>query len=86
MAVIERVTMWHGSSLHIEFQFLVKLTMPERVMQGFRSVGGLQRFISVFSAVRNHFVPSHQKHSALATHVHRIRAMAQWKAVTGATA
>ena len=62
------------------------LRKRERVMQGFRSVGGLQRFISVFSAVRNHFVPSHQKHSALATHVHRIRAMAQWKAVTGATA
>ncbi|MBX4893873.1 IS6 family transposase, partial [Rhizobium lentis] len=24
--------------------------------------------------------------SALSTHIHRIRAMAQWKAVTGATA
>ncbi|MDH1115948.1 IS6 family transposase, partial [Rhizobium pusense] len=40
----------------------------------------------VFSAVRNHFVPSHQKHSALATHIHRIRAMAHRKAVTDATA
>ncbi|KSV72220.1 hypothetical protein N183_27005 [Sinorhizobium sp. Sb3] len=56
------------------------------MMQGFRSVGGLQRFTSVFSAVRNLFVAPHQKHSALATLVHRIRAMAQWKAVTGATA
>lgn len=62
------------------------LRKRKRVMQGFRSVGGLQRFISVFSAIRNHFVPSHQKHSALATHIHRIRAMAQWKAVTGAAA
>lgn len=62
------------------------LRKRDRVMQGFRSVGGLQRFISVFSAVRNHFVPSHQKHSALATHIHRIRAMAQWKAVIGAAA
>lgn len=62
------------------------LRKRERVMQGFRSVGGLQRFISVFSAVRNHFVPSHHKRSALATHIHRVRAMAQWKAVTGATA
>jgi putative transposase len=53
-------------------------------MQGFRSVGGLQRFISVFSAVKNHFVPSHQKHSALAIHIHRIRAMAHWKAATAA--
>ena len=58
----------------------------ERMMQGFRSAGGLQRFISVFSAVRNLFLPPHQKRSALATHIHRIRAIAQWKAVTGATA
>jgi putative transposase len=62
------------------------LLKRERTMQGFRSVGGLQRFIAVFSAIRNHFVPSHQKHTALATHIHRIRAMAQWKAVTGAAA
>ncbi|MBX5014550.1 IS6 family transposase, partial [Rhizobium lentis] len=50
------------------------------------SVGGLQRFISVFSAVRNLFVAPHQRHAALATHIHRIRAMAQWKAVTAAIA
>jgi putative transposase len=62
------------------------LRKRERVMQGFRSVGGLQLFISAFSAVRSHFVPSHQKHSALATHIHRIRAIAQWKAATGAAA
>lgn len=62
------------------------LRKRERVMQGFRSAGGLQRFISVFSAIRNHFVPPHQKHSALATHLHRIRAMAHWKAATGAVA
>jgi putative transposase len=62
------------------------LRKRERVMQGFRSVGSLQQFVPVFSAVRNHFVPPHQKHSALATHIHRIRVMAHWKAVTGATA
>lgn len=62
------------------------LRKRERAMQGFRSVGGLQRFISVFSAIRNLFVPPHQKRSSLNTHIHRIRAMAQWKAVTGATA
>ncbi|MBY3193479.1 IS6 family transposase [Rhizobium laguerreae] len=64
----------------------VPLRKRERMMQGFRSVGGLQRFISVFSAVRNLFVAPHQRHSALATHIHRIRAMAQWKAVTAAIA
>ncbi|MBY5716987.1 IS6 family transposase [Rhizobium leguminosarum] len=62
------------------------LRKRERMMQGFRSVGGLQRFISVFSAVRNLFVAPHQRHSALATHIHRSRAMAQWKAVTAAIA
>ncbi|RWX10037.1 IS6 family transposase [Rhizobium hidalgonense] len=64
----------------------VPLRKRERVMQGFRSVGGLQRFNPVFSAVRNLFVAPHQRHSALATHIHRIRAMAQWKAVTAAIA
>lgn len=49
----------------------------ERAMQRFRSAGGLQHFISVFSAIRNHFIPPHQKHTALATPIHRIRAMAQ---------
>jgi putative transposase len=51
------------------------LRKRERVMQGLRSVGGLQRFISVFSAVRNLFVTPHHKQSAIALHLHRIRAM-----------
>ncbi|WP_445265568.1 DDE-type integrase/transposase/recombinase, partial [Sinorhizobium meliloti] len=35
----------------------VPLRKRERMMQGFRSVGGLQRFTSIFSALRNLFVP-----------------------------
>ena len=35
------------------------LRKRERMMQGFRSAGGLQRFTSVFSAVRNLFVLPH---------------------------
>lgn len=62
------------------------LRKRERMMQGFRSVGGLQRFVSIFSAVRNLFVAPHQKRSALNTHIYRIRAMAQWKAMTAAHA
>lgn len=62
------------------------LRKRERVMQGLRSAGGLQRFISVFSAVRNLFVPQSQKRSALCTQIHRMRAMAQWKAITGTAA
>ncbi|MCZ7859768.1 IS6 family transposase, partial [Agrobacterium salinitolerans] len=65
---------------------LRKLRKRERTMQGFRSTGGLQRFISIFSALRNLFVTPRHKRSALATHIHRIRAMAHWKAVTGAIA
>ncbi|MBO1908025.1 IS6 family transposase [Microvirga sp. 3-52] len=59
------------------------LRKRERMMQGFRSVGGLQRFTSVFSAVRNLFVPFRSHQSALATHLHRLRAMAAWKSLAG---
>ena len=58
----------------------------ERVMQGFRSPRYLQRFVSVFSAVRNLFVPPRSSRSASATHLHRLNAMAEWRAVVGATA
>jgi putative transposase len=59
------------------------LRKRERMMQGFRSPGSLQRFIAIFSTLRNLFVPPHQKRSALAIHIHRLKAMAEWKAVTG---
>mgnify|MGYP003363297370 CR=1 FL=1 len=59
------------------------LRKRERVMQEFRSPGGLQRFVSVFSAVRNLFVPPHSKRSAIAIHLHRLRAISHWKAVAG---
>jgi putative transposase len=62
------------------------LRKRERVMQGFRSVGGLQRFTSVFSAARNLFVPPNSHQSALATHVYRLRAMAAWKSAAGVLA
>jgi putative transposase len=55
------------------------LRKRERAMQGFRSPGGLQRFTSVFSAVRNLFVPPRSRRSALATHLHRLTAMVAWK-------
>ncbi|UFS80101.1 IS6 family transposase (plasmid) [Rhizobium sp. T136] len=62
------------------------LRKRERIMQRFRSPGALQRFTSVFSAVRNLFVPPRSKHSAIAVHLHRIRAIAHWRAVTGTAA
>jgi putative transposase len=62
----------------------VPLRKRERMMQGFRSVGSLQRFISIFSALRNLFVPPHSNRKAHQIHFHRLTAMAEWKAVTAA--
>jgi putative transposase len=62
------------------------LPLRERAMQRFRSPGALQRFASLFSALRNLFVPARSKHSAIAVHLHRLGAMAHWKAVTGTAA
>lgn len=42
-----------------------QLRKRERVMQWFRSAGALQRFVSVFSAVRNLFVPTSPKKRAI---------------------
>jgi putative transposase len=58
----------------------------ERGMQGFRSPRHLQRFVSVFSAVRNLFVPPRSRRSAAATHRHRLNAMAEWKAAANIAA
>ena len=58
------------------------LRKRERMLQGFRSSGSLQRFINIFSAFRNLVVPPRSKNSALAIHIHRLKAMAEWRAVT----
>jgi putative transposase len=58
---------------------LSHVPLRKRVMQGFRSPGGLQRFTRVFSAVQNFFVPPNSRRSALALHLHRLTAMAEWK-------
>jgi putative transposase len=62
------------------------LRRREQAMQGFRSTGGLQRFVSVFSAVRNLFVPPRSRRSALSTHLHRLDAMAEWKSAASVAA
>lgn len=45
-------------------------------MQGFRSAGGLQRFVSVFFALRNLFVPPARRRSA---RLHRLEALIEWR-------
>lgn len=60
----------------------VPLRKRERMMQRFRSPGGLQLFVTILSAIRNRFVPSRSHRSALQARIHRLRAMAEWNAVT----
>jgi putative transposase len=62
------------------------LRRRERAMQGFQSPGGLQRFVVVFSAVRNLIVPPRSRRSALAAHLYRLNAMAEWKIVANVAA
>jgi len=58
----------------------------ERMMQGLRSVGGLQRFTSVFSACRHLLVPPNSHKSAFPTHLHRLQTTTEWKAAAGVLA
>ena len=54
------------------------LRKRERTRQGFRSIGSLQHFVSIFSAVRNHFVPANSNRSASQNRSFRHNAMAEW--------
>src|SRR5215218_9591430 len=58
----------------------------ERARQGFRSPRYLQRFVNVFSAVRNLFVPPRSHRFAAAIHLHRLDAMAEWKSAANVAA
>jgi putative transposase len=51
----------------------------ERAMQGFRSPGGLQRFVSIHSATRNCFSVPARRRSALTIRYHRLEALEAWK-------
>ena len=48
----------------------------ERMRQGFHSIGSLQHFVSLYSAVRNLFVPDHTKQSA--TQIRKITDCKRW--------
>lgn len=52
------------------------LRKRERIMQHFRSAAALQRFASIFSAIRNLIVPPRSKRSALGFHIYRLHAIA----------
>jgi len=52
----------------------------ERMMQGFRSQGSLQRFVSIHSATRNCFSVPARRRCALTIRYHRLEALQTWKA------
>lgn len=58
----------------------------EKLMQGFRSWRNLQHFVTVFSVVRNCFVPTRHASSAVARHMYRLRAFAGWRSAAGVLA
>jgi len=62
------------------------LRKREQIMQEFRSPGGYQCFVSVFSAVRNLFVLPASIDNAVSRHVHRVGAFAQWANATALVA
>lgn len=51
----------------------------ERCMQGFRSPGALQRYVSCHSAVRNRFSVPARRRSAVQIRYHRLEAFDAWK-------
>ena len=52
----------------------------ERCMQGFRSPGGLQRYVSCHSATRNQFFVPARRRSAIQIRYHRMEAFQAWAA------
>ena len=57
----------------------------ERAMQGYRSPGSLQRFVSIHSAIRNCFSVPACRRSAQTIRYHRLEAFDAWNAVLSAT-
>ncbi|WP_438826376.1 DDE-type integrase/transposase/recombinase, partial [Ruegeria atlantica] len=56
----------------------------ERTMQGHRSPGGLQRFVTTRSAIRNCFSVPARRRSALTIRYHRPEAFYAWNVATQA--
>jgi putative transposase len=56
----------------------------ERAMQGYRSPGSLQRFVSIHSTIRNCFSVPARRRSAMTIRYHRLEAFDAWKAAVAA--
>ncbi|MGO1164969.1 DDE-type integrase/transposase/recombinase, partial [Brucella sp. C7-11G] len=55
----------------------------ERTMQGHRSPGMLQRFVSMHSATRNCFLVPSRRRAAQTIRYHRLEAFDAWKIAVG---
>lgn len=73
----------HDRLIHCAENSHPPLRRRELAAQGFRSPGGLQRVLSVFSAVRNLFAPpcSKRKQQTIAIHLHFLKAIVHWQAL-----
>lgn len=56
----------------------------ERAMQGYRSPGSLQRFVSIHSAIRNCFSVPARRRTALTIRYHRLEAFDSWNIAAAA--
>uniref|UniRef100_UPI00389950FD hypothetical protein n=1 Tax=Marinovum algicola TaxID=42444 RepID=UPI00389950FD len=55
-------------------------------MQGYRSPGGLQLFVSIHSATRNRFSVPARRRAALTIGYHRLETLRAWKAAANVAA
>lgn len=83
--LLQRLMKQHGShkglnnraeNSHLPFR------KRERAMQGYRSPGSLQRFISIHSAIRNCFSVPARRRSALTIRYHRLETFDVWNVVS----
>ncbi len=60
------------------------LTVPERAMQRFRSMGSLQKFASVHASVCNHFNQERSLYSRDNFKLNRTAALSEWRQLCSA--
>jgi putative transposase len=56
----------------------------ERAMQGFRSMGGLQKFVAVHASVHNHFNLERPLYSRANFKINRSAALSEWRQLCSA--
>jgi putative transposase len=71
--------LWSHKGLHIRVEnSRFPFRERERMMQGFRSPGEVQRFVSMQSATRNSFPVPARRRNAITIRYHRLVALEAW--------